>query len=304
MLSFNHEQCQAYATRNLTAIDSLLQQVDDHVIVIGTSLGELREGKDALRQLLHDDFRYWIPLEILEPLPPQKIGEYDYYSIPAIAHYRFRENEKTYERYLQAVQSIQHEASSESYKAIKIQWMLDHLLASRKKKIRQDPKSLTIEILARQNNVQLIAFSFPMEAPHVHGIVHNEPEMDQEYHQDVQLLQGDPSLTSWFLQEANNHQFLFSEAHLVKHANLFVGCGIVKHSSSFEEDLRANYTVLDQGRSSHDALYTLRKRIGEVMLAYANGTPSFYVRFFGITDEQQHLLMLRSSFPFYWILEQ
>lgn len=304
MQPFIDELRQAYASRNLEAIDSLLQYVDEQVIVVGTSLGELQQGKAALRQLLHDDFRYWIHLEILESLPFQKVGDYEYYSIPAIAHYRFRENDKTYERYLDAVRGIQHETGSETRKALKIIWMLDHLLASRKKRIRHDPKPLTIEILACHNKVQLLAFSFPMEPPHVHGVVNSEPEMHNEYQQDVQRLPNDDALGSWLIQVTKSKKFNLTEAHVARHGNLFVGCGILEHTSSIEEDLRANYEVLEEGRSAHDALYTLRKRMGEVLLAYADGFPSWYVRFFGIMDEPHNLLLFQPSFPFYWILEQ
>jgi hypothetical protein len=225
------------------------------------------------------------------------------YHTSAKAHYRFRENEQTYQRYLTYVEAIIQDPQAKVYKALKIINILNHLFASKPKKIRHYQRTLAIDYVMKDNQVVLLSYAFSFDYPHVDGVEGLEEEMDKAYTKDVQTLQVDSEFSFVMRNNITLYDQAWKELYLQRNGNLFFGCGKLTHSFPLDRAILEDFKVLKNSDSAYQKLYRIRKTLTETLKMYSHvATPNLMVRLYGIVADQQ-VLLVKHHFPFYWILE-
>ncbi len=293
----------AYRTRDRHLIPQLLSFFHEDCIVIGTSLGEVSRGKKALENLIRDDFRYWVDISFQKIESLSAFEGYEVFRLEADALYCFHESEKTYQRYLRAVGRIKDSHQPAYYKAIKTMWMLDHLLASKPKKIRRYQKKLKVSLLVKEQKIHVIEFSFPFDPNHVDAIEGLEEDMDMQYGKDVASLKKDSVLSLDVQKRLFPDGHPLCEAHAERIGSVFFGYGKVLIESPMEDELMHDFDIIDQPLTSYQKLYQVRKKLGETLRIYAKEkAPKIMVRFWGVVNEDR-VIYSQYSYPFYFILE-
>lgn len=302
MKDFFNDMKILYNTRHLKQIDPFIKKwLAPECILLGTSLTEVYKTHDDIKKLFDGDLRYWYDLDIkVERESQHSYGEYELFHVPAALTYTIRENEQRYESYAKLIRNIQEdELLNDSYKASKVNYILDTLLSSKSKTIRKNKIEVSIHALMKEGKVYLISFSIDKTLDTTDSYCNSSTSIMNELKIEKSLLSNDKDeLIESHLKKLG----YFNASYNVEDNNIFYGVAILQRNETRDHVMRR---LLDDFKDAKDYqnLYEMRLQISRLQSVYLiEEYPKVIIRYFGIKFENRIEFFL-PLFPNVYYLE-
>jgi hypothetical protein len=302
MKDFFNDMKTLYDTRHLRKIDPFIKKwLAPECILLGTSLSEVYKTHENIKKLFDGDLRYWYDLDIkVEQESQQSFGEYELFHVPATLTYTINENERRYENYAKLIRNIVDDnLLNYSYKASKVNYILDTLLSSRPKARRNNKIEVSIHTLMKEGKGYLISFSIDKILDTTDSYYNSSQSVMNELEIEKTLLSNDKDdLIESYLKKLG----YFDASYNVEDNNIFYGVGILQRNETRDHAMRR---LLDDFKDAKDyqKLYEMRLQISRLQSVYLiEEYPKVIIRFFGLKYENRIEFFL-PLFPNVYYLE-